>query len=99
LANQEIIDRKFIESVELNAGIVTALLFELKISLNQKASPYDIADEIFYESKEKIIKYDFSVIANFYEPFSVYQIQEDSPFFEKDDHRFNKVVRFLCFKK
>jgi len=81
---QKVIDNTVIELVELNAGIVTALLFDLKISLNQKASPYEIANKIFYESKEEIIKYDFSVIANFYEPFSVYQIQEDSPFFEKD---------------
>jgi len=81
--NQEI-SEEVLPSVELNAGIVTALLSELKISVNQKASPYEIANEIFYESEEEIIRYDFEVIAKFYEPFSVYQIQEDSPFFEKD---------------
>ncbi|XZN99977.1 MAG: hypothetical protein ACM65L_15675 [Microcoleus sp.] len=94
---QKVIDNTVIELVELNAGIVTALLFELKISLNQKASPYDIA-EIFYESEEEIIPYDFSVIANFYEPFSVYQIQEDSPFFEKDDQDLIRLSGFYALK-
>ncbi len=95
---QKVIDNTVIELVELNAGIVTALLCELKISLNQKASPYDIANEIFYESEKEIIPYDFSVIANFYEPFSVYQIQEDSPFFEKDDQDLIRLSGFYALK-
>ena len=97
LPNQEI-SEEVLQSVELNAGIVTALLSELKISLNQKASPYDIANEIFYESKDKIIEYDFSVIANFYEPFSVYQIQKNSPFISQDDINFLRLSGFYTLK-
>jgi len=97
LPNQEI-SEEVLQSVKLNAGIVTALLSELKISLNQKASPYKIADDIFYESKEKIIKYNFSVIAKFYEPFSVYQIQKNSPFISQDDINFLRLSGFYTLK-
>jgi hypothetical protein len=97
LPNQEI-SEDVLQSVELNAGIVTALLSELKISLNQKASPYDIANEIFYESQKKIIEYDFSVIAKFYEPFSVYLIQKNSPFISQDDINFLRLSGFYTLK-
>jgi hypothetical protein len=96
LQNQEI-SEEVLQSMELNAGIVTALLPLLKISLNQKASPYEIAD-IFYESEEEIIKYEFSEIANFYEPFYVYHIQEDSPFFEKDAQDLIRWSGFYALK-
>lgn len=68
-----------LELIELNAGIVTALLFELKITIGKNISPYIIADEIFYESEENIIKYQYTKVLNFFEPLSVYKVQEDFP--------------------
>ncbi|HEY9673685.1 MAG TPA: hypothetical protein V6D11_19750 [Waterburya sp.] len=92
------ISEEVIQFVEPNAGIVTALLFELKVPVSQKASPYNIANEIFYESDQQRIKYDFSLVAKFFEPISVYQIQNDSPFLNQDDIDIIRLSGFYALK-
>ncbi|MFB2893415.1 hypothetical protein ACE1CI_10920 [Aerosakkonemataceae cyanobacterium BLCC-F50] len=83
--SKEIVDSdKVLQFVEPNAGIVTALLFELKIPLSRKASPLEITNIMVYGSDNEVIKYEFSEIIHFFEPFSVYRIQEDYPFIEND---------------
>lgn len=82
-SKQTIDSDEVIEFVELNAGIVTALLFELRIPLSHEAKALEVVDKILYDDPINLmIKYNFSLISNFFEPFSVYRIHEDSPFFE-----------------
>ena len=92
------ISEEVIQFVEPNAGIVTALLFELKVPVSQNANPYNIANEIFYESDQQRIKYDFSLVAKFFEPISVYQIQNDSPFINQDDIDIIRLSGFYALK-
>jgi hypothetical protein len=92
------ISEEVIQFVEPNAGIVTALLFELKVPVSQNANPYNIANEIFYESDQQRIKYDFSLVAKFFEPISVYQIQNDSPFVNQDDIDIIRLSGFYALK-
>jgi hypothetical protein len=98
-----------LEFVELNAGIVTALLFELKIPLSNEANPYHIAENILYDDpknsiikddpKNSIIRYeDYSLISNVFEPFSVYRIPENSPFIEKNDLDLIRISGFYALK-
>ncbi|NET78022.1 MULTISPECIES: hypothetical protein [Okeania] len=89
--NQEVI-----QFIELNAGIVTALLFELKISVARKASPYDIADKIFYPSQKERIGYDFSTVRDLFEPIFVYKIPENSPFLNLDDITLIRISGFYA---
>ncbi len=91
--NQEVID-----IIDLNAGIVTALLFELKVPVYQKANPYDIANNIFYQSEQEIIKYEFYQIVKFFEPILVYQIQDESPFIDQDIIDIVKLSGFYIIK-
>ncbi|MEG4231499.1 hypothetical protein QUA40_05180 [Microcoleus sp. Pol11C3] len=99
-SKQTIDSDEVIEFVELNAGIVTALLFELKIPLSHEAKPYDIADKILYDDPiNSIIKYeDYSLISNVFEPFSVYRIPEDSAFIEKNDLDLIRISGFYALK-
>ena len=69
-----------IQIVELNAGIVTALLFELDIPVSSQASAFEIIDEIFYESEDGLIKHNFELVASFFNPMIVYKVEVDSPF-------------------
>jgi hypothetical protein len=96
--NTQEISEEVIQFVEPNAGIVTALLFELKVSISQAANPYDIINEIFYESDRRRIKYDFSLVTKFFEPISIYQIQENSPFANQDDIDIIKLSGFYALK-
>jgi len=99
-SKQTIDSDEVIEFVQLNAGIVTALLFELKIPLSHEANPYHIADKILYDDPiNSIIKYeDFYLISSFFEPFSVYRIQEDSPFLQKNDIDLIRISGFYALK-
>jgi len=92
------ISEEVIQFVEPNAGILTALLFELKVPVSQNADPYYIANEIFYESDQPIIKYDFSLVAKLFEPISIYQIQEGSPFVNQDDIDIIRLSGFYAIK-
>ncbi|NEQ39696.1 MAG: hypothetical protein F6K40_26965 [Okeania sp. SIO3I5] len=97
--NQE---EEVIQFLELNAGIVTALLFELKISVNKKVNPYKIRDEIFYpsesESEDEIIPYEFSKVKDFFEPIFVYKIPENSPFLSLDKINITRISGFCAVK-
>ena len=99
-SKQTIDSDEVIEFVQLNAGIVTALLFELKIPLSHEANPYDIAENILYDDPiNSIIKYeDYSLISNVFEPFSVYRIPENSPFIEKNDIDLIRISGFYALK-
>jgi hypothetical protein len=90
------LSEEVIQFVEPNAGLVTALLSDLKVPVSQTASSYDIANEIFYESDQLKIKYDFSLVTKFFEPISIYQIQEDSPFVNQDDDDID-IIRLSGF--
>ncbi|WP_041237854.1 hypothetical protein [Gloeothece citriformis] len=84
-----------IQLIELNAGIVTALLFELKILVRKKSDAYAIINNIFYppleEIIEEIIKVDFRIVVDFFEPIFVYEISIDSPFFNIDQQKILKL--------
>ncbi|MEP0854422.1 hypothetical protein [Trichocoleus sp. DQ-U1] len=92
------ISDELLQIIELNAGIFTALVSELKVIVNQNASPYDIANEIFYESEQEKIKYGFSQVAKFFEPIYVYQIQDNSPFINQDDIDIISLSGFYAIK-
>ncbi|WP_377481078.1 MAG: hypothetical protein P2A85_13940 [Microcoleus anatoxicus] len=70
----------------------------MKIPLSHKVSAYEIAEEILYESENSTIEYNFSLIANCFEPFSVYRIQEDSAFLKKDDIDLIRISGFYALK-
>lgn len=91
-------DQEVIQPIELNAGIVTALLFELEVSIDRKANPYAIADEIFYQLDQKVIKYNFSTIAKFFEPILVYQIQDYSSFISDNSVNITRLSGFYIIK-
>ena len=75
------IEQEIIEEIELNGGMLTALLFELKVSVKQTADAYQIAEDIFYpRENEDLIRYEFSKIHEFFEPVFVYQINDECPF-------------------
>ncbi len=77
-----------LEKIELNAGIVTALLFELKVSIIRKANPYEIANEIFYEPQQSLTRYEFGQVFKFFEPIIVYQLNDSSPFTSQDESQY-----------
>lgn len=76
-----------------NAGLVTALISELKISIRQHSDPLAIANGILSQSREAMPEYaghEFNEIASVFDPFGVYQILEESPI-KGDD-----IVRLSC---
>jgi hypothetical protein len=79
-----------LEKIEINAGIITALLFELEVPILQKASSYEIANEIFYENQDKLTKYDFNQVLKFFEPVIVYQLYDSSPFKSQNTNQYEK---------
>lgn len=87
---------ELIESIEINAGIITALLFELKVPIYRKVNPLEIADEIFYppQSNQEKIPYNFSQVIKFFNQVFVYKIQVESPFSEQES---NNLVRLTGF--
>jgi hypothetical protein len=76
------LEQEIIEEIELNGGMVTALLFDLKVSVKQTANAYQIANNILYLPEKDIIRYKFSEINHFFEPLFVYQINDKCPFVE-----------------
>lgn len=87
-----------IEYMEMNAGIFTALLFELKVPLLQKASYLEMIEDIFYESSEQTIRYELNSVVKFFEPLCVYQINDGSPFIEKKDIDLIRLSGFYILK-
>lgn len=83
--NRHIEDEDCIQIIELNAGIVTALLFELRVPIRPQTSPLEIIDKIFYESEERVVKHNFELVANFFDPITIYKVQSDSPFKVQSD--------------
>ncbi len=93
--NQE---EEVIQLLELNAGIITALLFELEISVDKKVDPYKIIEENFYPSEDEIIRYNFSKVKYFFEPICVYKIPENSPFLSLDNINITRISGFYIIK-
>ncbi|MGK7920937.1 MAG: hypothetical protein AB4080_13115 [Trichodesmium sp.] len=91
-------DEEILQILELNAGIVTALLFELKISIDKKVDPYNIIEEIFYPSEDKRIPYNFSTVKDFFEPICVYKIPENSPFLSLYNINITRISGFYVIK-
>jgi hypothetical protein len=73
------IEYENLDLIELNAGLVTALIFELKLTVAKNISAYTVAEQVFYESEEEIIKYEYTQVLKFFEPFSVYKVNNDFP--------------------
>lgn len=53
---------------------------------------------VFYESSEKLIKYPFDCISNFFEPLCVYRIQDNSPFIEQNSVNLIRLSGFYVLK-
>lgn len=86
-----------LEPVDMNGGIFTALISEMKIAVKRDANPYEIFDEILYfykESSENYAGHDFTGIIKFFEPVLLYRLNEDSP--HNSENLFNLIGYFLC---
>lgn len=74
-----------IDSVPLNAGIVTALLYEFNSPLKKKIDPYRIVEELLYQYSPDVTTtndykgHDFNDVLSFFEPILLYQIQNNTP--------------------
>ncbi|MHC5673092.1 hypothetical protein [Nostoc sp.] len=90
---------KFDETITiypLNAGLITALLFELKVPIRQNAEPYEILDEILFQNKDsKYSGHDYTDVIKYFEKISVYEILESSPI-QKD--KLEKLSGFYITK-
>ncbi|WP_124328722.1 hypothetical protein [Desulfonema ishimotonii] len=78
---------EIITPVDLNAGLVTALISEIEISVRRNISAIQIVDEILFQCKESESDYsghNFEDIILFFEPLIVYEILDDS-LFKADD--------------
>ena len=82
--SQLLTEPEIIQEESLNGGMITALIFELKIPVKQSAKALEIVDEIFYRPEEELTKYEFNRISRFFEPIFVYKIQDESTFIDID---------------
>jgi len=65
---------------EINAGIFTALIYELKMGIKDNVDPYEIFNTIFYEIPKDTFKgFAYDEISIFFEPLKIYEIKEDCP--------------------
>ncbi|MDD1428080.1 hypothetical protein MEO94_27240 [Dolichospermum sp. ST_sed9] len=92
---QLLTEREIIQEEQLNGGIFTALISELKIPVKQTADVSDIENEIFYETEEEKIEYEFSQVKKFFEPIFVYKVQDDCLFIEIDKINNKTTVSIL----
>ena len=79
---QLLTEREIIQEEQLNGGIFTALISELKIPVKQTTDVSFIENEIFYETEEEKIEYEFTQVKEFFEPIFVYKVQHDCVFIE-----------------
>lgn len=78
---------EIIQVEELNGGMITALISELKIPVKQSADPLEIINQIFYTPEVKTTTYElyeYSTVSQFFETIFVYKIQDDCSFIESD---------------
>lgn len=83
--------------IPLNAGLVTALIYELNISVRRGIVPLSIVNEVLFQYKEETDEYpghDFDLIIKFFEPFHAYEIKEDSPI--DNNERIRIAGHFIC---
>ena len=97
--NQEEIDTiEAIEFIDMNAGILTALLYELEVPLIQRTSYLEIVNEIFYEQSDDEDGIDFNCVSKFFEPLCIYKIHENSPFIEQGSVNLTRLSGFYILK-
>jgi hypothetical protein len=67
--------------IELNAGMLTALIPELNVPVRQFTSPLEIIETILPQFKglEGYSGHDLSAVAELFEPISIYEIDANSP--------------------
>ncbi|WP_310485618.1 hypothetical protein [Chamaesiphon sp. VAR_48_metabat_403] len=58
----------------------------------------DIINEIFYESSDELIKYQFNCVSKFFEPLYVYRIDDDCPFTRGGDIDLIRLSGFYILK-
>jgi hypothetical protein len=77
---------------EMNAGLATMLLAELRVPVRQFADPLRVINEIFIEGDERnMAAFDAGLVREFFDPVTVYAISETSPFEGKN------LARLACF--
>ena len=72
-----------LEPIPLNAGLVTALLFELKIPIRRDVTALELVDQILFRYKEDGSEYkghDWYEVSEVFEPILAYQFPDSSPF-------------------
>lgn len=85
-------DPTLLTPFNLNAGIVTALLYELKIPIRRNTDAYDVANTIFHQTiaddnrPETIVNwaYDFQHILKYFEPIVLYELPLTSNLINQD---------------
>ncbi len=65
--------------IQINAGLVTALLSDLKVPIRAKVKPLEIIEKVFYPIEDDYTGHNFEDVSIFFEPILVYQILDDSP--------------------
>ncbi|MEQ9235258.1 hypothetical protein [Coleofasciculus sp. E2-BRE-01] len=83
-------EEEIINPISLNAGLFTALIFDLQVSIRRKVSAYEIVEKILYPievGESTYSGHDFNEISDFFEPIYIYEIPEESPFKDKGIQR------------
>lgn len=89
-------DEGIISPIEMNAGLLTALLFELEVPVRQGVAPTDIIQTVIPQcmGAEGYSGHDFDIIAPFFDAIIVYEIADDSPLRADDLERLTCL--YLC---
>lgn len=86
--------------IPLNAGLATAVIDELGVPVRRGIDPFSIVNEVLFQYKEENEDYsghDFNLIINFFEPFYVYEIRENSPI--DKSYTIRIAGHFICENK
>ncbi len=87
---------EIIINFSLNAGIVTAMLFELKLPVRQDANVYEILDEILCQNQDSQYSgHDYNDVIKYFDKIQIYKISEDSPFKKE---QLEKISGFYIIK-
>lgn len=92
---QLLTEQEIIQEEELNGGIFTALISELKIPIKQNVDVSFIENEIFYETEQARIEYEYMQIQEFFEPIFVYKIPDNCRFIDVDTKNNKTTVDIL----
>lgn len=86
-------------SVDINAGMATALISDLNIPLRSRVDPLEIVNEILpaYRGKDEYEGHDFETVTNFFDGFHVFEINENAALPGGDIYRL--TGSFICQNK